>query len=84
MGRGAGNCSLENLLGFLKNPRYKLDPMLRFIEKHMLPLRESGLKWGYDLHYMLTGLTDQHPRTAIAAIKSGDTHYSDYYQMLLD
>ena len=84
MGRGAGNCSLENLLGFLKNPRYKLDPMLRFIEKHMLPLRESGLKWGYDLHYMLTGLTDQHPRTAIAAIKNGDTHYSDYYQMLLD
>lgn len=84
MGRGAGNCSLENLLGFLKNPRYKLDSMLRFIEKHMLPLRESGLKWGYDLHYMLTGLTDQHPRTAIAAIKNGDTHYSDYYQMLLD
>ena len=33
---------------------------------------------------MLTGLTDQHPRTAIAAIKNGDTHYSDYYQMLLD
>ena len=39
---------------------------------------------GVDLHYMLTGLTDQHPRTAIAAIKNGDTHYSDYYQMLLD
>lgn len=84
MGRGAGNCSLENLLGFLKNPRYKLDPMLRFLEQHMLPLKESGLKWGYDIHYMLTGLTDQHPRTAIAAIKNGDTHYSDYYQMLLD
>jgi 4-hydroxy 2-oxovalerate aldolase len=84
MGRGAGNCSLENLLGFLKNPRYKLDPMLKFLEQHMLPLKASGLKWGYDIPYMLTGLTDQHPRTAIAAIKNGDTHYADYYQMLLD
>lgn len=84
MGRGAGNCSLENLLGFLKNPRYKLDPMLKFLEQHMLPLKAAGLKWGYDIPYMLTGLTDQHPRTAIAAIKNGDTHYADYYQMLLD
>lgn len=84
MGRGAGNCALENLLGFLKNPRYRLDPMLKFIEQHMLPLKASGLKWGYDIPYMLTGLTDQHPRTAIAAIKNNDTHYSEFYQMLLD
>lgn len=84
MGRGAGNCALENLLGFLKNPRYRLDPMLRFIPQHMLPLRASGLQWGYDIPYMLTGLTNQHPRTAITAIKNGDTGYADFYQMLLD
>ena len=84
MGRGAGNCALENLLGFLKNPRYRLDPMLRFIERHMLPLKDSGLQWGYDIPYMLTGLTNQHPRTAIAAIKEGDTDYAEFYQMLLD
>ena len=84
MGRGAGNCSLENLVGFLKNPQYRLPPMLRFIEDYMLPLKASGVRWGYDIPYMLTGLTDQHPRTAIAAIKNGDTNYSAFYQMLLD
>lgn len=84
MGRGAGNCALENLLGFLKNPKYQMNPALRFIEQHMLPLRAQGLKWGYDIPYMLTGLTNQHPRTAIAAIKEGDTNYTDFYQMLLD
>lgn len=84
MGRGAGNCALENLLGFLKNPKYQINPALQFIEQHMLPLKATGLKWGYDIPYMLTGLTNQHPRTAIAAVKDGDTKYTDFYQMLLD
>jgi len=84
MGRGAGNCTLEGLLGFLKNPRYQLDPVLRFIEKEMLPLKASGVLWGYDIPYLLTGLCGQHPRTAIAATKQGDTHYADFYQMLLN
>lgn len=84
MGRGAGNCTLEGLLGFLKNPRYQLDPVLRFIEKEMLPLKASGVQWGYDIPYLLTGLCGQHPRTAIAATKQGDTHYADFYQMLLN
>lgn len=84
MGRGAGNCTLEGLLGFLKNPRYQLDPVLRFIEEQMLALRASGVQWGYDIPYLLTGLCGQHPRTAIAAIKQGDTHYADFYQMLLN
>lgn len=84
MGRGAGNCTLEGLLGFLKNPKYQIDPVLRFIEQEMLPLRASGVQWGYDIPYLLTGLCGQHPRTAIAAIKAGDTHYADFYQMLLN
>ena len=33
---------------------------------------------------MLTGLLDQHPRTAIAATKANDTNYAAFYQMLLD
>ena len=32
----------------------------------------------------LTGLLDQHPRTAIAATKANDTNYAAFYQMLLD
>ena len=84
MGRGAGNSSLEGLLGFLKNPKYEIAPGLSFIEKHMLKLIEDGAVWGYNIPYLLTGLTDQHPRTAIAATKNHDTKYLDFYHMLLD
>ncbi|MCQ2549185.1 MAG: aldolase catalytic domain-containing protein [Lachnospiraceae bacterium] len=84
LGRGAGNCSLEGLIGFLKNPNYKLTPVLRFIEKQIVPLKESGVIWGYDIPYLLTGLLDQHPRTAIAATTQKNTSYSDFYHMLMD
>ncbi len=83
MGRGAGNCALEAIVGFLKNPDYKLDPILKFMEKYMVDMRKNAV-WGYDIPYLLTGLTDQHPRTAIAAIKEQDTKYLDFYNMLLD
>ena len=31
MGRGAGNCAMELLLSFLKNPKYNVFPVLRFL-----------------------------------------------------
>ena len=34
IGRGAGNCSIELLVGFLKNPKYNIYHLLKFIEKH--------------------------------------------------
>lgn len=64
LGRGAGNCGLELLIGFLKNPRYRLRPVLECIEKHIEPLR-SQMHWGFDLSYMITGLLNQHPRAAM-------------------
>ena len=33
MGRGAGNCFMEQMLSFLKNPNYKSTPTLKFVEK---------------------------------------------------
>ncbi len=65
LGRGAGNCPLELLIGFLKNPKYRLRPILDCVEKHIMPLRES-MHWGFDLSYMLTGLLNQHPRAAMS------------------
>ena len=38
MGRGAGNCAMELLLGFLRNPKYQIAPVFQFIEKHMSKL----------------------------------------------
>lgn len=65
LGRGAGNCPIELLIGFLKNPRYHLRPLLECIEKHIEPLR-SSMHWGFDLAYLITGLLNQHPRSAMA------------------
>ena len=84
MGRGAGNCVLEGLLGFLKNPRYRLVYVLRFIETHMLELKKQGPHWGYDIPYLLTGMLNQHPRSAIDKIKANDTAYARYYNELWD
>ena len=42
MGRGAGNCAMELLLSFLKNPKYNIFPVLKFLEQQMLPLKEFG------------------------------------------
>ena len=66
MGRGAGNCPLELLLGFLKNPKFQLRPVLECIRDQFLPLEQSGaMEWGYKIPYMITGQMNQHPRAAI-------------------
>ncbi|MBE6763477.1 MAG: nucleoid-structuring protein H-NS [Ruminococcaceae bacterium] len=84
IGRGAGNCMVEALLGFLKNPKYRLVYVLRFVETYMLELKKKGITWGYDVPYLLTGLLNQHPRTAIDKIKADDTRYARYYTELWD
>ncbi len=77
MGRGAGNCPLELLLGFLKNPKFQLRPVLECIRDHFVPLEQSGaMEWGYRIPYMLTGQMNMHPRTAIA-MREG-AHPDDY------
>ncbi len=64
LGRGAGNCAMELLIGFLHNPKYDLLPVLRCVQNTVEPLR-SKLLWGFDLPYMLTGFLNEHPRAAI-------------------
>lgn len=83
MGRGAGNCAMELLLGFLKNPKYNVFPVVKFIEEHMNRLREEGIVWGYDLQYLMTGLLNQHPRTAIAFTKEGRKDYAEFYKEIV-
>lgn len=83
MGRGAGNCFMESLLGFLKNPKYNLPPVMDFIAKHMLDMKKD-YTWGFDIAYLLTGVLNSHPSTAIKFIKDGRTDYSKFQQELLD
>jgi 4-hydroxy 2-oxovalerate aldolase len=63
-GRGAGNCNTELLLGFLRNPKFNLRPIVEVIQNHLLPLRRQ-LDWGPSVPYNLTGQLNQHPRSAI-------------------
>ena len=84
MGRGAGNCPTELLLGFLKNPKYNIIPILKFIEHHILKLKEEGVLWGYDVPYLLTGRLNQHPRDAIQFTSEHRTDYADFFQYLYD
>lgn len=84
MGRGAGNCAMELLLSFLKNPKYNVFPVLRFLEDYMLPLKETGAVWGYDIPYLLTGRLNQHPSAAIDFCKDNRKDYADFYTDLLD
>jgi 4-hydroxy 2-oxovalerate aldolase len=65
IGRGAGNCTLELLLGFLKNPKYNIKPVLKLIEEYFIPLRNE-IEWGYIIPMMITGMLNEHPRSAMA------------------
>ena len=83
LGRGAGNCAMELLLGFLKNPKYNVYPVIQFVEKHINQLKDEGVVWGYDLQYLMTGLLNQHPRTAIQFTKDKRRDYSEFYREIV-
>jgi 4-hydroxy 2-oxovalerate aldolase len=69
IGRGAGNCPLELLISFLKNPKFKVGPLIEVIESQIVPWRKK-IDWGYFIPYMVTGVLNQHPRAAMAHMES--------------
>ena len=64
IGRGAGNCPMELLLGFLRNPKFKLRPVIRLLQEHM-PEIAKAVEWGPLVPYNITGQLNLHPRAAI-------------------
>lgn len=71
IGRGAGNCPLELLIGFLHNPKFSLRPVLECCREVFVPL-SSQIDWGYSLPYAITGQLNRHPQAAIKW-RAGDT-----------
>ena len=72
------------LIGFLKNPKFNLSPILKFIQDYMLPLREQ-IEWGYLIPYLVTGILNEHPRAAIARRDSEDRDkFAEFYDEMLD
>lgn len=84
LGRGAGNCPMELLIGFLHNPKFHLRPIIKCIQEYILPLRKD-FHWGFDVPYMLTGQLNQHPRAAMAFMAGEDnTDYVKFYDTLFE
>ena len=84
LGRAAGNCPLELVLGFLKNPKFDIRPVLDLISNEFIPLREK-IEWGYIIPYAITGILDEHPRAAMA-LRSSDKkeNYREFYESLIE
>ena len=79
LGRGAGNCPMELLLGFLRNPKFRLRPVVEFLQQHIEPLRNK-FSWGALLPYNLTGQLNQHPQAAIKFLDGEDNqNYIKFY-----
>ena len=64
IGRGAGNCNLELLLNFLKNPKFDVKPVYKVIQEVFVLLRKQ-IEWGYNDIYGISGSLNQHPRNAM-------------------
>jgi 4-hydroxy 2-oxovalerate aldolase len=79
MGRGAGNCPIEILIAFLKNPKYRLLPILDVIQNYVRPLQQQ-IDWGYHIPYLITGAMNEHPRSAIAWMNSEEK--DDYVKFM--
>ncbi len=79
IGRAAGNCPLELLIGFLKNHKFNIKPLLLFIASDFLPMRDK-IEWGYLIPYAITGMFNEHPRSAMALRKTSDKdNYTEFY-----
>lgn len=79
LGRGAGNCPMELLFGFLRNPKFDLRPILQLLQDHFVALREK-VEWGPLVPYNITGQLNQHPRAAIQ-LRAGPNkdNYVEFY-----
>ena len=84
IGRGAGNCPLELVIGFLKNPKFNIGPILKVLQDYMIPMRDE-IEWGYMIPYVITGILNRHPRAAIAVRKTENKDkYVEFYEDIID
>lgn len=84
IGRAAGNCPLELLVGFLKNPKFDIRPILDLISEEFIPLRNK-IEWGYIIPYAIAGMMNEHPKAAMALRNSDKKeNYREFYESLLN
>ncbi len=86
IGRAAGNCPLELLLGFLKNPKFNIRPLLDVIGSEIMPLTKE-IDWGYHIPYMVAGILDIHPQEAMKFMNKPEDdpdkyNYAKFYDQM--
>ena len=83
LGRGAGNCPMELLLGFLRNPKFRLRPVIELLQNYLEPLRKE-IEWGALVPYNLTGQMNAHPRAAMDFLASPERdNFVKFYDKLV-
>ncbi|MFC1735811.1 aldolase catalytic domain-containing protein [Candidatus Hydrogenedentota bacterium] len=83
LGRGAGNCPMELLIGFLRNPKFNRRPIYKLLQDHFVKLREE-IEWGPLIPYNITGQHNQHPREAMALRAGPDKdNYLEFYDRIV-
>lgn len=83
LGRGAGNCPMELLLGYMKSPKINLRPVYHCLEHFIVSLQQQ-IEWGPYPEYNITGQINRHPRSAIAAREgSNKDRYAEFYDAIL-
>ena len=82
IGRGAGNCNLELLLNFLKNPKFDVRPIYKVIQEDFVPLRRT-IEWGYNDIYGISGSLNQHPRQAMK-LRADKKNQDNCYNFFLE
>ncbi len=84
MGRGAGNCPLELLLSFLKNPKFDIRPLIEVIQEIFIPMK-AKIEWGYHIPYLITGVLNEHPRSGMKIMAQKDLpNLRQFYDDLKD
>ena len=79
MGRGAGNCPMELLIGFLRNPKFRIRPIYKLLQDQFVALRQRE-EWGALVPYNITGQLNLHPRAAMQLRAGADKdNYVDFY-----
>jgi 4-hydroxy 2-oxovalerate aldolase len=83
-GRGAGNCHTETLMAFLKNPKFKFRPIIKVIQEQLLPLQKK-IEWGYHIPYLITGMLNEHPKSAMEWMDSPEKeNFTKFYTQMTE
>ncbi len=83
LGRGAGNCPMELILGYMNNPKYDLQPVYDALDTLIEPLRQR-IDWGPSPEYNITGQLNMHPRDAMLVRENpGQKHlHREFYDRM--